>query len=240
MSLRSQFPLALALGLVLCFVDMSFAQPGGGRGGRGGSQMGQIFNNPIMLLRNEKVAEELELVDDQMDELKELQEEAMSGMRDMFMGMRDMSQDEREEKMEEVSDMMEKLKDDVNDILLPHQQKRLKQLNFQNQNRRRGGTGVSGSLAEELDISESQMEEMEEITAKGNEDIQKAVAKMREDIQKKVRGVLDSEQRKKWDELIGQEFDFGDRRSQWGGSQRGGDRGSDRGSDRGGRGRSDF
>ena len=130
MSLRTQIPMVVALGLVLCVVDMSFAQPG--RGGRGSSQMGQIFNNPIMLLRNEKVAEELELVDDQQEELQALQEEAMQGMRDMFMGMRDMSSDEREEKMEEVGEMMEKLRDDVDGILLPHQQKRLKQLNFQN------------------------------------------------------------------------------------------------------------
>ncbi len=238
MSLRTQIPMVVALGLVLCVVDMSFAQPG--RGGRGGSQMGQIFNNPIMLLRNEKVAEELELVDDQQEELQALQEEAMQGMRDMFMGMRDMSSDEREEKMEEVGEMMEKLRDDVDGILLPHQQKRLKQLNFQNQNRRRGGTGVSDSLADELDISEKQMEEMEKITEKGNEDIQKAIAKMREDIQKKVRGVLDTEQRQKWDELIGSQFDFGDQRSRWGGQQRGSDRGGDRGGDREGRGRSDF
>ena len=71
MRLRTQIPMLMALGLTLCIADLSLAQ----RGGRGGSsQMGQIFNNPIMLLRNEKVAEELELVDDQQDELKALQE----------------------------------------------------------------------------------------------------------------------------------------------------------------------
>ena len=243
MSLRIQFSFLLALGMTVCLADMAMAQPGGrGRGG-GRAGWGQLFNNPMMLIRNEKVREELELVDDQIEDLEQLQQDAMDEMRNMFRGMREMSQEEREDMMKDISSKMEDLSEQMNDILLPHQQTRLKQLHYQSQNRRRGGSGISDSLADELNISEGQMEEIQSVTRKGNEEIQKAVEKMRKDLQKKILKVLDSEQRQKWEELIGEEFDFGDPRAAFG-RQRGGERGERGqrgrgGNERRGRGRGD-
>ena len=90
-SLRTQMVAAFAAVFVLAVADMSFAQPGRGRGFDRGGMTG--------LLQNEKVQEELELVDDQIEDLREMQRAMWEDMRENFRGrgFRDMDDDEREQ-----------------------------------------------------------------------------------------------------------------------------------------------
>ncbi len=235
MNRRFGFVALLALGLMVVGADLAMAQPGGRGGDRGG--FGRMFNNPLMLLRNERVQEELELVDDQVEELNELQQEIMEKVRDMFRDMRDLDQDERADRMKEIGEYMEDIQKDVDSILLPHQQQRLRQLFYQTQTRRPGALPVTDELAKELNITEEQMEKMREAAEKANEDMRKEMEKLRQKAMEKVLSVLSAEQRAKYKELMGEPFDMGDPRQGFG---RGGNRGGDRGGDRGGRGRSDF
>ncbi|MFO0526921.1 MAG: hypothetical protein ACK52A_02360, partial [Planctomycetota bacterium] len=141
----------LVLGLLVAASQTVDAQgpPGGGRGGMGG-MFGGGQAAGLMLLMNPKVQEELDLVDEQIEDLKALQEEMQNAMRDMFSGMRDMDPEERRTAMEEMRGKMEKKAEEfqaeVDEVLLPHQSKRLKQLAFQTQNRVVGGFGGRGGL----------------------------------------------------------------------------------------------
>lgn len=249
----------LVLGLLAVASQSAFAQGGPPSGGRGGFGMfggGQAAG--LMLLMNPKVQEELDLVDDQIEDLKSLQEEMQTAMREMFSGMRDMDPEERRTAMEEMRGKMEKKAEEfqaeVDEVLLPHQSKRLKQLAFQTQNRVVGGFGgrggLSDALKEELDITSEQEEKMQSAAEKAQEEMQAEMRKLQSRMEEKVLKELTDEQRKKYKELTGEPFDFGQMFGRGGGfgfggpgggGPGGGGRGGQGGNQGGSRGgRSDF
>lgn len=229
--------LAIAVGIGSS--QISWAQPGGGGGGRGGF-MGGFAANSAMLLMNPKVREELELVDDQVAEIEELQtkmrEEAMSLFQRGGGGGGGNFEDARA-KMEQMSKDFEA---DINEILLPNQRTRLKQL--ANQMRVRGRNGAGGGLLEneeikkELDITPEQEEKLKEEADKAAEFIRTETAKIQKKAMEKVLGVLDEGQRKKYREMVGDDFDFGNPMQQFGQGMRGNGGNNNRGGGRGGRG----
>jgi Spy/CpxP family protein refolding chaperone len=227
----------LVVGLLVGSGSVAQAQPG--RGGGGGFRGGDFMNNPMMLLGNEQVREALEIVDDQVQQIDEISEEMRSSMRDMFMNFRDLSDEERQKKMTELNDEYQAK---IDEVLLPHQQKRLKQIMMQQ--RGRGRSGLAGALsddglAKELNITASQKEEMQRVAEEARREMEEKVAQLRKEMEDKILGVLDAEQRDKYRELVGEPFELDMRQMFQGGRGRGGDgeRGGDRGGDRGGRGR---
>lgn len=193
-------------------VDVAFAQRGGSNRTSGMMRM-MGGNNQFGLLTDKKVQEELELVDDQIEELEDLQKEAMQEIRDMFSEMQDSGGDRREafrnirEKMQE---RMKPYEERVNDVLLPHQQTRLKQLGYQSSGRFSGAGGVfdNQALLDDLDISDKQRDELKEAVEKAREKLQKEYKKLVKDAEDDILKVLDSDQRKKFKELVGDSFQF--------------------------------
>jgi len=244
----------LVLGMLVVASQSAIAQgpPGGGRGGFGG-----MFGNPavsgLMLLMNPKVQEELDLVDDQIEDLKGLQEEMQNEMRNMFSGMQGMDAEERRTAMEEMRTKLEKkveeFQAEVDEVLLPHQSKRLKQLSFQSQNRMGGGFGggrggMSDALKKELDITSEQEEKMQAAAEKAQEEYQAEVRKLQTKMEDKILKELTDDQRKQYKELMGDAFDFGQMFGRGGfggpGGGQGGGRGGQGGNQGGRGGRSDF
>jgi hypothetical protein len=227
---------AFAVAFGVLGVGMTCTAMAQGRGGDGGGFGRGMFGggntNSLMLLMNEKVREELDLVDDQVEELTALQEEMQTEMRDMFSGMRDMDQEERQSAMEKMRDEMtkktESFQKKVDEVLLPHQQKRLKQLTFQSQSRGRGGVGgllTSDTMKEELDITSEQEPKITEAAEKAAEEMQAELKKLQAKTEEKILSALTETQRKKYRELVGEAFDFGNQfggRGGGGGNQRGG------------------
>lgn len=224
---------------------------GGDRGRGGGSIFGQVTQ--LSLLGQESVQKELELVDDQLEMIKEVQSRQRDGMRELFMGMRDsmqgMSGDERQEAFAEIQEKMRKsnkeLEDEALEELLPHQTERLKQIHVQAQTRRNGGPTsgrISETLVDELGLTDEQIENLrekaEEVSAKLKEKVAKLTAQAQEEI---FSAVLSKDQHAKYKELMGDAFEFEERRRGGfgGGDRGGGDRGDRGGGDRGGRGGGD-
>lgn len=234
----------LVLALVLGSASAVQAQPpgGGGPGGGGfggGRGMGGFGNNPLFLLANEKVREELEIVDDQMAELEGLQEDIRNEMREMFGGMRDSTDEERREMMEEAQERMKEYQAKVDEILLPQQQTRLKQLMVQSQSRGRLGGGLlSDSMKEELNITDEQAEKVTEAAEEAQKEMDAEIQKLRRAAEEKILSVLSSEQQQKYRDMVGEAFDFG-QFGFGGGRGNGGGRGGERGGG-GERNRSDF
>jgi hypothetical protein len=233
----------LFFGLFVCAVLLcsanAQAQPGGGGpggggpGGRGGFMGGAMSSS--MLLMNEKVREELDLVDDQVKALEELQEKAREKMTELFQDMRNGGGGDRQQAFEELRPKMEAmtkdLEQDVDEILLPDQRKRLKQLTNQMRVRGRSGVGTglldNEELKKELEITSEQEEKMRAEAEKAQAMLREETAKLQKKAIDKVLEVLSADQRKKYEDLVGDQFDFG--QNQFGGGRGGPGGGGGRG-----------
>ncbi|MEL7498089.1 MAG: hypothetical protein AAFN77_10795 [Planctomycetota bacterium] len=210
------------LGLCLLTSD-ALAQ----RGGRGGF----MPESNIGLLLREGVQEELDLVEDQVEEIKELSDEMRNSMRDMFMEMRDQGwQDEDRAKMfEKMRAKMKEVNDEFDkrtkDVLLEHQMDRLQQIRVQSETRRSGGAS-SGSLPtmviEKLKITDEQMEAMKKKAEEVRKKMEEKIAKIRQQAEDEVLSVLSSEQREEYKTLVGDAYKFDDNRNRFGQGGRGG------------------
>jgi len=216
----------LACAMVVLIADAANAQRGGG-GNRGGGRGGGGFARgamggfgEVMMLRSEQIRDELEVTDEQWDDLQQLQRDMMGEMRNMFQEMRDMDEDERADFMKEVT---EDIQAEIGEILLPHQTKRLKQVSLQ-QSMRRGTGGLlrNQAVIDELDLSDSDIEKLEEKNEEVQKELNEKIAKMRKQAQEEIFSVLSKEQRSKLKEMMGDDFEM---QQQNGRGNRGGGRG---------------
>jgi Spy/CpxP family protein refolding chaperone len=197
---------------LLVLPAVASAQPGrGGFGGGGG----------MMLLNDENVQKELEIVDSQKEKLQALQEKIREEMRAMFQGGgRDIDRDAIREKFEG-------FQKEMNDVLLPHQRERLKQIEVQS--RLRFGS-TSNAVGDALELSDDEREKLREKDRELSEEMNKEIAKVREKYRDKLLETLSPEQRAKWKELVGKPIEFA--QPQFGGGR--GGPGGDGGRRRGG------
>lgn len=210
--------LVFGLGVAL-IAGTALAQPPGGRGGqRGpggffgggpGGGMGVQF-----LLRSEKIQKELELTDDQKAELQKIAEQAREKMREAFQsGQRD---------PQRFRQLMEETNKAIQNVLLPHQQKRLNQIQLQ-----LGGIAAAverEDVRKELAITEDQLAKIREARDKVREELRgqrpqqgerpdpaqmrERFREMRQKVEEAVLSVLTDEQKEKWNDMIGEKIDI--------------------------------
>ena len=243
MMFRGRFQVLGLAAILAVFIsaEMVMAQPGRGRGG---GIFGQVTQ--LSLLGQESVQKELELVEDQVELIQEIQDRQRSAMRELFMGLRDemqgMDAEERQKAFEGIQAEMSKsnseLEEEALQELLPHQTKRLKQIHAQAQVRRSGGPQsgrIPDAVIKELNLSDEQVEKLKAKAEEVAKKLKEKIAKLQAQAQKEIfSSVLSDEQQAKYDELMGDQFEF-EERGRFGGF--GGDRGGRGGGDRGGRGR---
>lgn len=233
----------------------------GGRGGPGGPGQASLNATMFRVLRVDEVKLELELLPDQEEAIGKLMEqseqergerpnvnfremseeersEAFAKMREQFENARQ----EREKRLEEMSEQLEQ-------VLLPQQMGRLTEIAI-----REMGLGALSdkTVAADLKISDAQQKELEEVREQIGQDMRskmqelfrsgdrdamrEAFAKMRETSEQKVLAVLSSDQREKFEEMKGEDFEmpegnrggFGGRGGPGGGRGPGGDDGGRR------------
>jgi Spy/CpxP family protein refolding chaperone len=212
----SQRYLVAVLSAALLVVGSSslFAQGGrppfgGGFGGPGGDT-GAVF----FLIQDENVRKDLELVEDQVTKIREIGRKMFEGGREQFQGLRDLSEEEREKKMTEIRENMQKrateLQAEVNNVLLPHQRERLKQISLQSR-LRRGNTSdaiASDTIAKELGITDEQKEKLKAAQEEAQKEMQEKLTKLQEELKAKVLKVLTAEQRAKFEKMVGEKIEF--------------------------------
>jgi Spy/CpxP family protein refolding chaperone len=217
--------LLLAIGLgAPAFSQPPKGGPGGFFGGGGMGMMGGSSMLSLQLLQNEKVAKELELVDDQKGKIKELADATSKEMRSLFSGFQDMDADERAAKMKEFQSKAKardkELTKKIGDILLAHQTERLDQISLQ---LRGVGALQDEKVQKALEITDAQKEKMRKIGQgvgeKMKELFQPGSDLSREERQKKMQGiqkevadqtmeVLTAEQKEKLEKMKGPKFDI--------------------------------
>lgn len=222
---------------------MAQPQPGQPPGGPGRGFGGMGFGGPggLGLLQREDVQEELELLDDQKTQIRELQEKSRERMGEVFRGFRggDSGGDRRDELRDTFRKFNEETQAELEKILLPHQAKRLKQLEVQM--RMRGGVmgALGGDVAEQIGLTEDQTEKLRDKARELEQEMRKKLTELRKQMQDQLLAELGPDQREKFNELVGEPFEFRDEapgqfggpagfRQRGEGGREGGDRGNDR------------
>lgn len=202
-----------------------FAQPGRG---------GFSFGGGGDLLRSDAVIEELELVPEQQEKIQAARDRGRDATRELFSGFREMSDEERQEAFAEIRKIQAKVEDEIKDVMLPQQRERYAQIQFQSQLRRgRGGSLTGRAVVEALDITDEQLEKMRAKEAEVREELTKRIQAAEEDARKELLSVLDPAQRRKYEELTKDTFEFPQRQGFQGGP--GGGRQGFQGGNNGGR-----
>jgi hypothetical protein len=217
-------------------VGLSQPPGGGGPGGFGGFFGG---GGLVGLAMREDVQQEIQLVDEQLDKVREVAEEAGGEIRGMFEGFRDLSDDERRERFGEIRTKMEEMNAETEKklakALLPHQLQRLKQIDLQIRVQSRGEGGLSSrAVADALELSDEQREKLEQRAEEVRKELQEKIRQAQAEAREKMLDALTPDQKAKWQELTGEAFQMTDENRFFG---RGGFRGrAGRDSERGGRG----
>ena len=169
--------------------------------------------DPLSLLDNKDVREELEFVDDQLDEFRAAQDELRQQILDRAKslagaGKLDPSQ------MSEIAKELAKLKKgsqkSLESMLLPHQLERLRQVALQIQMKKRGAanTLISGKIAEELGIDAAQKKRIENRQEELEEELDRRMEELKKEIRDKLLDELTSEQKRKLEKLSGDNFEY--------------------------------
>jgi Spy/CpxP family protein refolding chaperone len=193
---------------------VAWAQGGPDRGGRSGPG-GPLGGGITGLLQTNEVQKEIELMDDQRQELDAIAEEMRGELRGMFQGMGELSPEERRARFDEIrsraAELQTKAEGKVQQVLLPHQFDRLKQIDLQTRIQRGGAAALSeGEMAEKLGLTEAQQEQLRERSAEVQQELQEKIRQLRLEARGKLMDVLSPEQRAKLETMLGEDFSLPD------------------------------
>lgn len=203
---------ATALGLIALMTLPALAQRAGGGGG--------MMGGPAALLSNKGVQKELKLDDSQVTKVTKIADDMRTKQREAMQALGGLSPEERREKGMALNRSMSS---DTNKALIeifkPDQTKRYHQIR-----RQVGGadTFSDPSVASELkltddqktkikDLLSSQQAQMREIFATIQDDREgamKKMAEMRKEIKDKIVALMSADQKKTWEILLGEPFDY--------------------------------
>ncbi|WP_425617701.1 hypothetical protein NA78x_001384 [Anatilimnocola sp. NA78] len=173
------------------------------------------FGQSLQWLVGPQMEKELDIVPDQRDAIQKLRVESQAKIRKLY----DLSIADPQERMKKYNEAAKALAEEtdkkVADILLPHQLKRLKQIAFQMQFQQGayGANPLTGDqLASELNITEEQKVQLQEAQKKALQEMQEKTQafykQLQEEQREKILSVLTPEQRRKLEELTGEQFQW--------------------------------
>jgi hypothetical protein len=207
--MRTLIKTASFFGLMAFIASPAMAQRGGGFG------MG-----PGPLLTNKSVQQELKVDKGQADKLDALGKELGDKQREAMQGFQDLTQEERRAKFTELNkSMTESVKKSLPDILKPDQVKRFFQMQLQVRNanafsdpevqsKLKLTEDQKGKITGFLEDSRGQMREIFQSFGDDREGAMKKMAEMNKETMGKATGVLTSEQKATWKEMVGEPFDY--------------------------------
>jgi len=206
---RIRFTIVAAV-FAVAIVGLAIAQPpGGGRGGMRGMQGGGL-----MILGSPDVQKDLKLTDAQKEKLNKAREEGQTKMREVF-GMFKEDPDKGKAAGKELAEWGEK---QVKQILDADQQKRLKQIQWQQE----GADAFNDKdVGAALKLTDEQKEKIKGINEEANEDrrnifqesrgnqeeIRTKMAALRKETMERAEKVLTADQQKSFTALLGPKFE---------------------------------
>jgi Spy/CpxP family protein refolding chaperone len=169
----------------------------------------------LFLLNNPQVQQELKLTEEQRDKVSALGEQLREKFRGLGQELRGLSPEEREKRVQAVNEEVEK---ELAKVLKKEQLQRLKQIALQVE----GLAALARpEIAKQVGLTEGQQQQIREILREANEkrralfqqgppaDRQamfREMQKIREWVDEQIGKLLTEQQKKKWQELIGEPF----------------------------------
>lgn len=165
------------------------------------------------LLADPNVRAELEMVDDQYEELKDVSQDIQ---RRAASKIRELDFKDSENLIAQIRKIRSQASDELNAVLLPHQLDRLRQIRMQSQLRRRSLVEVltSDPVKSDLEITDQQSDELREAEKEIQADLAREIAKLQEKARDRLLSRLDVSQKAKAKEMIGDAFEFSQRETQ--------------------------
>lgn len=183
-------------------------------GNRGGELM--------RLLQDERIRNEIELVDEQYGKMKAHNERQSEGMRELTSKLLSsgkngkslsLDHDVLKQLKKRLENQQTQSKKELEEMLLPHQIHRLKQVARQISMSRAGTAKVlTEQLGKELDLTEKQSKQLLEKSQEIEAQLEKDIAKLRAQAKEDLFSVLTHGQREKLKDMIGEHFERPERR----------------------------
>ncbi len=165
-----------------------------------------------VLLSNASVRREIEMLDDQYESFQEkyseIQRELASAITALLTNRdQTVTAGEVRQKIEEIRKTARK---EIEKAILPFQAKRLEQIAFHVQMRRRGALPVIASepLASELKLTEEQEEQLREKASEIDQQLARDIAKLQRKARERLVSELRPDQKSKLHAIIGDDFDY--------------------------------
>ena len=163
------------------------------------------------MLNNPSVQKDLQLVDEQLNQIRQINKDFGKRISEKVNEMRDENGNFNFSTGTDfgqlIADLKEQQKAEIENILLPNQQDRLKQVARQMKMKRMGSEkAITKVMAEELGISDEQKKKIAEKSKKLQADLEKKIAELRAKAKKELLEELSQDQRDKLEELLGDEF----------------------------------
>lgn len=164
-------------------------------------------SSELGLLANPRVREDIEMVDDQYREFQERQRTLQKEMADQLRQIDFTDSENLPSQIKEIRDSAER---EMNELLLPHQVKRLRQLRMQSLLQRRDLVQVltADPIKSDLKITDEQAQELREYQVQMQEDIQREIAKIQDKARSRLLSKLNPSQKKEIEDMIGETFVF--------------------------------
>ena len=161
----------------------------------------------IGLLSNRKIREDLEMVDDQYKELQQMNADIQKRVAEQ---LRSLDFSNSKDIVVQLRQVREDARKELDELLLPHQVKRLQQIRIQSQLRRRNLVDIltSNPYRDELDITDEQSERLRETQAEIEADLEKQIARLRQQARDRLLSNLKPDQQSQVEEMIGDAFEF--------------------------------
>ena len=167
--------------------------------------------NSFSMLNNVSVQKDLQLVDEQLDQIKQINKDFGAKIKEQM----DLMKDENgnfnfqmgSDFGELIQDLRQQQQDQISSILLPNQQKRLEQVSRQMRMKQLGtAKSLTGKLAQELGMSDEQQKRLRERSKELKLELEEQIAELRAKAKEQLLDELTSEQRDKLKDLLGDEF----------------------------------
>lgn len=164
-------------------------------------------SSTLGMLADADVRSELEMVDDQYQQLKDLNATIQKRAAEQI---RQLDFSDREDLVAKINSIRESAIEDLNGVLLPHQIERLKQIRMQSLVKRKSFIEVltTNPLKTKLELSDDQCRDLRLNEKKISEELEREIAKLRERAREKLLSSLTSTQQAEIKELFGEAFEF--------------------------------
>jgi Spy/CpxP family protein refolding chaperone len=171
---------------------------------------GGVSENSVGWLSDDNILDELDIVDEQREQLKKIRDEEMRKRTEFFNTIRGMAPSKMGEFVREFGTMLKADVDkQVQQVLLPHQVKRLEQIRLQTNMRGMGTRALEAEvLVKALGITEEQKKLMREKEKEVQQELKQKLEQLRKEAQSEVLSVLTDAQREKLTGLLGEDYEF--------------------------------